>query len=176
LKHPVLKVEAAAFHPDGRLCATGCGDGRVRLWETGTGKSRGRFLAHPQGVRAVAFSPDGGLLLTGCYDHQARLWETATCQPLGPALPHPDRVFAVAFSPDGRTIVTGCRDGTARVWQRFPPLVGLAERITLWIQVLTAMELDPQDETRPLDAVSWQQRLQHLQALGGPPLPEPSVP
>ncbi len=46
---------------------------------------------------------------------------------------------------------------------------GDPERILLWTQVITGLELDDFGATRVLDAATWEKRRQRLQELGGPP-------
>jgi hypothetical protein len=54
------------------------------------------------------------------------------------------------------------------------PVEGEAERVALWVQTLTGMELDSNDAARALDASAWQARLRDLRQSGGPPVsPEP---
>jgi WD40 repeat protein len=69
-------VQTAAFSPDSKLLAIGCGDGDLHLWETATGRPLTRAVRHPGPVHAVAFSPDGSKLVTGAYDGAARVWDT----------------------------------------------------------------------------------------------------
>jgi hypothetical protein len=52
------------------------------------------------------------------------------------------------------------------------PIGGDPHRIVLWVQVITGLELDEYGGTRVLDASEWEQRLQRLQELGGPPVSE----
>jgi WD40 repeat protein len=77
----------------------------------------------------------------------------------------------VAYSPDGKTILTGSRDKTARLWTPPAPVEGEVERMALWTQVMTGLELDADGVARVLDAPTWQRRRQRLQELGGSPSP-----
>jgi WD40 repeat protein len=72
-KHP-HEVYAVAFHPGGRVLASACLDGGVRLWDVDTGAAAAETLWHPGAVDTVAFAPDGRTLATGCHDGAARLW------------------------------------------------------------------------------------------------------
>jgi eukaryotic-like serine/threonine-protein kinase len=161
-----------AFSPDGRTFLTGGGNpssGEARLWETRTGKPTGRIFHHELMIRPVAFSPDGKTVLTGSADSTVRLWDVATGRPVGAALQHDHWVSAAAFSPDGRFILTGSRDKTARLWPTPGFLEGPVERISLWAEVVTGMELDDVGTVRVLDAEAWRKRRLRLQELGGPP-------
>jgi hypothetical protein len=75
---------------------------------------------------------------------------------------------AGAFSADGKTVLTGSHDFTARLWKGLRPLEGAPERVLLWAQVITGLELDERSVTRMLDAATWARRRQRLQELGGP--------
>ena len=61
--------------------------------------------------------------------------------------------------------------GTARLWTPPAPVEGEVERMVLWTQVLTGLELDADGVARVLDAATWQKRRRRLDELGGPPLP-----
>jgi hypothetical protein len=50
-------------------------------------------------------------------------------------------------------------------------VAGSAERVRLWVEVLTGMELDEERGIHVLDAAAWQQRRDRLDGLGGPPPP-----
>jgi hypothetical protein len=49
------------------------------------------------------------------------------------------------------------------------PVAGAPERLRLWVEVMTARELDAGGEVADLDEKTWQQRYLRLQKLGGPP-------
>jgi WD40 repeat protein len=160
LKHPGIR--AVAIGPSGKMIAT-AEFHSARLWDAATGVSRGRDLHHP-GIRAAAFSPDGRTIATWGGDG-ARLWDTDTHEPIG--LPkHHLGIRDLAFSPDGKAIVMTSSDD-AQLWPMPPRIEGEVERILLWSQVITGMELDRSGVARVLDAPTWRQRLEEL---GGPPM------
>jgi WD40 repeat protein len=163
-------VNAAAFSPDGQTVVTASSDWTARLWEAATGRPFGQPMQHHGPVMKVAFSPDGRTVVTGSMDQTARLWEATTGRPSGTPLPHDGPVNPVAFSPDGRTILSASGK-KAQLWQPPAPVAGDVERIVLWTQVLTGLELDADGVARVLDAATWHERRLRLNALGGPPLP-----
>jgi WD40 repeat protein len=159
-----------AFSPDSTKFLVGFADGIVRLWDASTLEPIGTPLQYLKIVCGLDFSPDGSQFIASCIDKTARLWDTATLKPIGPPLEHNGWWPWASFSPDGSEILIADHLRSAEVWQAPPgPLKGNYERIACWVQVVTGMELDPTGGINVLDAHTWQQRRQHLQALGGPP-------
>src|SRR5262249_53182796 len=100
----------------------------------------------------------------------ARFWDASSGWPLGPVFAHAEGVRCVAFDRDGRRAATGGKDGAVRQWRLPPPpMKGSPERIRLWAEVLTGMELAPQGAVRELAAAELEKRRQRLEELGGPP-------
>jgi hypothetical protein len=58
----------------------------------------------------------------------------------------------------------------APVAQRMSPLQGDSKRIKLSIELLTDQEFDQHGLGHDLDSVTWYERRQRLEELGGPPL------
>ena len=173
LQH-AASVTAVAFAPDGRTVATGCRDGTARLWDVAARTPRGEPLRCEDEVTAVAFGPDGKTLLTAGRAGTARFWDVATGKPLGVPLRHPDAVVSAAYAPDGASVATACADRAARRWRTPPPPVaGDVERIRLWVETMTGMELDDAGAVHDLAAEAVDQRRRRLDDLGGPPAAAP---
>jgi WD40 repeat protein/tRNA A-37 threonylcarbamoyl transferase component Bud32 len=104
------------FSPDGKTILVGSGQ-TTQLWDTATGKARGRPRLHDLPVRVAAFTPDGRAFVTGDPNGAVRRWDSETGEPLGPVMHHAGGILGVALSRDGRTLLTGGADGTARLWE-----------------------------------------------------------
>jgi WD40 repeat protein len=173
------EVHAVAFRPGGSLVAT-AGGLETQLWDMRSGKAIYAPLTE-KGTKAVAFSADGQFLATGHWRSEGltgavRLWDVTTGKAIGLPLPLPLHVHALAFSPDGATlaVATGMAAGRNRQGEsrliKVAAIAGDVERIVLWTQVITGMELDELGVVRMLDAAIWQKRRHRLEGLGGPPM------
>jgi WD40 repeat protein len=164
-------ITTIALSPDGEMIATSSQDKTVRLWASATGKPLGLPLVHKGVVQQVAFSLDGKLVVTACLDGKAQVWDVATGKSVGPALDHPLPVHAANFTPDGKWIITRSEEPFLRRWKAPGLVKGDVQRIVLWTQVLTGMELDVDGAVHTLDIDEWRLRRQQLEALGGSPAP-----
>jgi WD40 repeat protein/serine/threonine protein kinase len=165
-------ILAVAFSPDGKTLVTASRDKTARLWSAADGTAVGQTIVHQDVVGAVAFSPDSKLVVTGSWDNTARLWNAADGSPIGRPMRHNGAAYTVAFSPDGKTVLTGSQNGTARLWHAPTVMAGDPQRILLWSQVITGMEIhEKSNAVEFLDAPTWRERRRELDALGGPPLP-----
>jgi WD40 repeat protein len=108
------RILCAAYSPNGKMLAVGCGDDPVHIWDAETGREV-RQLKEPWAF-ALAFSPDGALVATGGSLQRVRLWQTASGQPFGQPLAHPAPLKALAFSPDGTLLASAGQDKTIRMW------------------------------------------------------------
>jgi WD40 repeat protein/tetratricopeptide (TPR) repeat protein len=97
------EIHRAIFSPDGRLVATACGDGAIRLWETATGKPVGQPFGTPRRPQRLAVPKD-----SAANPERESIMEIA---------PEDDPAFSVAFSPDGHWIAGGSLRGRVRLWE-----------------------------------------------------------
>jgi WD40 repeat protein len=109
-------VNAMVIAPDGSWLAAGGGDGRVRVWDTGTWQERAVLSGHRRGEYAVAIAPDGSWLAAGGGRGRVRVWDAATWQERAVLSGHRGGVKAVAIAPDGSWLAAGGWDGRVRVW------------------------------------------------------------
>jgi WD40 repeat protein len=157
--------------------------GEIRAWDAATGKPLGEPCVLGGELAAVAISPDGKTIITSSgvtnrYNSIEtsvdRFFDLASGRPIGKPL-HGRMTSLFSFSPSGRTVLrlshspSGQR--VAYLWTVPVPVPGTAERITLWTQVITGLELDQDGVVHTLDAAAWQKRRQRLEELGGPPIP-----
>jgi hypothetical protein len=77
-------------------------------------------------------------------------------------------VRRVAISPDGRRALTASMEGTARLWDLPSALEGDTERIKLWVQVTSGLELAPEVTVGWLEAPEHQRAFRILTRVAGP--------
>ncbi|MGE0128730.1 MAG: protein kinase [Blastocatellales bacterium] len=170
-KHP-KEVWAVAFAPDGKRFATGCDDGKARLWDAATGELLTELSGHQNFIWSVAFSPDGKTLATGSGDRTAKLWDVSAGREIATLKGHTLRVSVVAFSPDGKTLATGSRDETVKLWETATGL----ERFTIqtgksWVHSLAFSPSSSMDGGKLLVGQEQERKLKFYDAANGRPIP-----
>ncbi|KAL6799000.1 WD40-repeat-containing domain protein [Trichoderma sp. SZMC 28013] len=109
------RVWSAAFSPDCKTLATGCGDGMVRLWDPTTGMLIQSLKGNTNQVNSVVFSSNGQKLVSASYDGMLRLWDVHAAVP-EQTLVQRSRVTLMAFSPDYQQLVSASYKKTLLLW------------------------------------------------------------
>jgi WD40 repeat protein len=107
LLHPQA-VNSVSLTPDGKLLATGCADGHVRLFSLPEGQLlRTLSNAVKNEPGNLVFSPDGQMLVSArASPSELAVWNTATWEATV-LLRQPNfQAQGIAFSPDGSLLVT----------------------------------------------------------------------
>ncbi len=128
--HPNL-VDVVAFNPAGTELATGCHDGRVRIYDVAKGTVLRDIAAHvtmpqPSAVYCLAWSADGKQLVSGSFDRSLKLWNAADGKLIREFKGYTDKTFekghregvvSVALAPDGKTLASaGGWDHSIKIW------------------------------------------------------------
>jgi WD40 repeat protein len=121
MPHHTKKVTGLAADPLGLLVASSSDDGRVILWDAGTGRGVVSLNGHEQGqangTYAVVFSADGQLLACGSEDGSVLIWKKDEGpDPWRRQRGHTKRVMLLTFGRGGEVIASGSLDLTIRVW------------------------------------------------------------
>jgi WD40 repeat protein len=110
------EIRSLTFAPNGRLLASGCGDGSVGLWKIPDGKGPHRLKGHKGPVNCLAISPNGRTLVSGGRDGAVWLWQLPSADRAKCLQGHSQMVTCLAISPDGQTLATGSADSSIQLW------------------------------------------------------------
>jgi eukaryotic-like serine/threonine-protein kinase len=94
-------ISALAISADGRIIASGGGEGTIKLWEARSLEQQASLLGHEQAVTSLAWSPDGTILASRSKDFTVRLWDVAARQELERIEGNDPLNCTLLFSPDG---------------------------------------------------------------------------
>ncbi|MBW4617973.1 MAG: PD40 domain-containing protein [Cyanosarcina radialis HA8281-LM2] len=109
-------VYSVAFHPQGKILASGSADCTLKLWDLSTGQCLQTLSTHTDKIFGIAWSPDGQTLASASADCTVKLWDVRTASCISTLHGHDNRVYAAIFSPDGQIVATGSTDKTVKLW------------------------------------------------------------
>ncbi len=142
-------VRAVAFSPDGRLLASGGGDGVMVLHEVDTGRELWRIEG--AGSDALVFVA-GGKTLAADEDRDGILLVDVASGRRGPFLKgHSGRLHALTATADGKTLASCAEDGSVRIWD----VASARERVRMTIQRKYGLGLAFAPDGRSLACGTW---------------------
>ena len=118
---PYLVIYRLAFSNDGQLLATHTGsddskEGKIKVWDTETGKELAGFVGHKLPVYAMTFSHIAKIFASASFDGTLKLWDVDTRRALF-SFNAPQQIKAMAISASDGYFAAVQEDGSVRLWQ-----------------------------------------------------------
>jgi len=115
LKRELFEVTGmrAAWSPDGKLMATGGGDGSVHIYDE-SGQELAALPGHDRYVHKVVWHPDGRLFATASVDDYVMVWDARARTQV--ARLKNEFALSAAWSNDGRYLASGAGTRFVKVW------------------------------------------------------------
>jgi WD40 repeat protein len=108
------KAPSLAVSADGMRAAIACNDGRLRIWEVGSGGQTRELTGHRSVVQRVAIDPTGTLVASWSWDGTLRLWDADSGAELFRTAAD---VRELRFSEDGLRLASGIEGTSVQVWR-----------------------------------------------------------
>ena len=120
----------AAWSPDGKLLATGGGDGSVHIYNE-SGRELAAMPGHDRYVHKVVWQPDGRLFATASVDNYVMVWDSQEHKRV--ARLENEFALSAAWSIDGKTLASGAGTQFVKVWETgsFAEIFKLTESQTI---------------------------------------------
>ncbi|KIK33007.1 hypothetical protein CY34DRAFT_813916 [Suillus luteus UH-Slu-Lm8-n1] len=110
-------VWSMALSPNGEIVASGCVEGKVRLWDVETRKVIGKLTGHTRVVFALCWSVDGERVASGSWDGTTRVWDVKRRKNILTIKTGHKEVWAVTYSPDSSKLATGgYEENAVEIW------------------------------------------------------------
>jgi WD40 repeat protein/tRNA A-37 threonylcarbamoyl transferase component Bud32 len=146
-------LEAVAISSDGKRCASGDGDGTLRLWDLRTGASLGEWAGHTVAVHHMAFSRDGSRLATAADNRDRReliFWDVVTMKEVARLDDRKRSDGRVAVQPGGELIAFAAYDDdlARHVQGIWNPQTGEVRHLSRELDIqITALQFSPDGRT-----------------------------
>jgi len=114
-------VKAVAVSKDGKLIASGDGEGKLMTWDGDTGESLTEAIkAHSAAISSLDFSPHNAMLATASWDNKVKLWGTDALQivrgapsvTINVGVP----IHCVRYSPSDKAILAIATNAHIQIW------------------------------------------------------------
>ena len=143
LPHPE-PVTSICCNSNGSIAATGCSNGKARLWRIETGEVLQEWQAHDGRITRVAYSPVDEQLATVGQDGMVRLWNTVLHRERVVLKGHNGPVKSVVFSHSGKWLATCGDDKCIKIWSENSG--ELVHTLKGHIRAITELTFSPDDK------------------------------
>jgi WD40 repeat protein len=116
LKDNAECIITSAYHPDGKILATGDIDCSIKVWDIESQCLIRRIKGHSEGITSLCFSPDGQWLVSGSNDSEIKIWDITTGSEIKKLKGHSETITHLEISKDGKHLASSSDDSTIRVW------------------------------------------------------------
>jgi len=106
--HPKA-VHSVALSADGKLVATGCDNGIVKIFDLASGKRLQSLAYQNSSINSVVFSPDSKLVAFADNENKIQIFDPVSGKDLR-TIGDIDSQCSLAFSPDGKILASANRD------------------------------------------------------------------
>lgn len=106
------------WSPDGKQIATSGWAGRIRLWESSSGRLLHDLVGHTPNhyIRTVAWSSNSSLLASGGWDNSIKIWDTLNGREIYTLYGHNTSIRSVVFAPDSKRLCSSDYSGMVKLW------------------------------------------------------------
>ena len=105
-----------AIASDGTWLAIAGDDGKVRIWDATTHRSRITLTGHTASVRSLAIASDDTWLATASNDGTMRIWDASTGHAHAPDADNTASITSLAIASHDTWLATTSNDGTVQIW------------------------------------------------------------
>jgi hypothetical protein len=98
----------------GARVVSASGDGKMILWDVGSGARLRTFEGHDRGLACIEFK--AGLIVSGSNDCKIKVWDAQSGACVRTLVGHTALVRALAFDPAAGRLVSAGYDRTVKVW------------------------------------------------------------
>lgn len=111
------KILSVCLSHSGQFVAAGETNGRISIWNVGTGRLEKTFKGHSEDVSGLEFSPSDEHLVSSSYDGNIKIWSLPSGTLLRTLSGDSGRVNSIGFSKNGEYLVSGGEDATLHIWR-----------------------------------------------------------
>ena len=108
-------IHKVIISPDDRVVANSCSDGRISLWDMGSGQNILNIRAHHSYVLGMAFTADSRRLISSSFDKYIKIWDIDSGECLE-SWQSSVAIYGIALSGDGKILACNGEHGSILLW------------------------------------------------------------